>query len=163
MINWEAIGAMGEVGGTLAVVASLIYLAQQIRHANRQSEIESLRHTWDGLNQFCDLVSQSPHVAATINRGRGDYHALGDDDRLAFYHTHLRLLNTLEAWYLQIERTSKPGAYRDSQIANIEGIVQGYLNFPGVRQLWHEEIREFFPPIADIVDRNLSDDSPATA
>jgi len=30
-MNWEAIGAIGEVGGAVAVIATVIYLARQIR------------------------------------------------------------------------------------------------------------------------------------
>ena len=30
-MNWDAIGAVGEVGGAIAVVATLIYLAKQIQ------------------------------------------------------------------------------------------------------------------------------------
>ena len=35
MINWEAIGAVGEVVGALAVVVSIVYLAIQIRQSGR--------------------------------------------------------------------------------------------------------------------------------
>ena len=31
-MNWDAIGAVGEVIGAMAVVISIIYLAVQIRH-----------------------------------------------------------------------------------------------------------------------------------
>jgi hypothetical protein len=34
-MNWEAIGAIGEVGGAIAVVATLLYLAAQIRQNKR--------------------------------------------------------------------------------------------------------------------------------
>jgi hypothetical protein len=30
-MNWQAIGAIGEIGGAVAVLVSLIYLATQIR------------------------------------------------------------------------------------------------------------------------------------
>ena len=34
-MNWEAIGAIGEIIGAIAVLATLLYLAQQIRQSNR--------------------------------------------------------------------------------------------------------------------------------
>jgi len=34
-MNWEAIGAMGEIMGAMAVVASLVYLAIQIRQSTK--------------------------------------------------------------------------------------------------------------------------------
>ena len=43
MMNWEAIGAIGEVIGALAVVASLIYLASQIRQNNKLARNDSLQ------------------------------------------------------------------------------------------------------------------------
>ena len=41
-MNWEAIGAIGELIGAVAVVATLIYLAVQIRYAKHQLEINGI-------------------------------------------------------------------------------------------------------------------------
>ena len=35
MINWDAIGAIGELVGAAAVLATLFYLAQQIKHSHK--------------------------------------------------------------------------------------------------------------------------------
>ena len=35
MVNWEAIGAIGEVSGALAVVLTLLYLARQISESRK--------------------------------------------------------------------------------------------------------------------------------
>ena len=35
-MNWEAIGAIGEIGGAVLLLASLIYLGVQIRDTKRQ-------------------------------------------------------------------------------------------------------------------------------
>ena len=154
-MDWNVASAIGELVGSIAVVISLVYVARQIRHSNKQSEIDSLRHTWDGLNQICDRMSQSKETAAIINRGRRSIGSLDDDERLIFEHIHLRLLNTLESWYLQVMQTSKPGPYRDGQIANLESIVEGYFGHPGTRDLW-TELHPYFESIAELVDRKLS-------
>jgi hypothetical protein len=39
-LNWEAIGAIGEIVGAFAVVATLFYLAQQVRHSTRMARAE---------------------------------------------------------------------------------------------------------------------------
>ena len=153
-MNWEAAGTIGEIVGSIAVVVSLIYVSLQIRHANKQSQMDSLRHTWDALNQFCDRLSESMETASIINRGRKSLKSLDGDEYLIFEHTHIRLLNTMESWYLQVIQTSKPGPYRDSQIANIAGIVSGYINHPGTRDLW-DRLRPYFRSISEIVDSNL--------
>jgi hypothetical protein len=96
-MNWDAFGAIAEMVGAAAVVATLLYLAVQLRAANRQTELESFRHTWDGLNQFCDLLSSSKDMASIVNRGRESLSSLDADETLMFEHLHLRLLNTLES------------------------------------------------------------------
>ncbi len=50
-MNWEAISAIGEIVGALAVVITLVYLAIQIREQNRESRaaaIDSLSQQWGG-------------------------------------------------------------------------------------------------------------------
>jgi hypothetical protein len=41
-VNWEAISAIGQIVGGLAVVVSLIYLAREIRSNARSARIASL-------------------------------------------------------------------------------------------------------------------------
>jgi hypothetical protein len=154
-MNWDALSAIGEIVGALAVVVTLLYLSRQIRQANRQGEIEAFRHTWDNLNQFCDILSESTDQAGIVIRGREDLQCLTPEEALVFEHIHIRLLNTLESWHLQIQRTSKPGAYRDTQLQNLAGIAAGYLGHPGTRQLW-AGIGYYFEPIQDLVDRALA-------
>ena len=40
-MNWDAIGAIGNIIGAFAVVVSLIYLAIQIRTQNKQSKLSA--------------------------------------------------------------------------------------------------------------------------
>ena len=43
-MNWDAIGAIGEIIGAAAVVASLVYLAVQIQSQNRESKMSSMHN-----------------------------------------------------------------------------------------------------------------------
>jgi hypothetical protein len=43
-MNWDAIGAIAEGVGSIAVVVTLAYLAIQMRTANKQRELESYRY-----------------------------------------------------------------------------------------------------------------------
>ena len=40
-MNWDAIGAISETVSSIAVIISLIYLAQQIRHSNKLSQSQT--------------------------------------------------------------------------------------------------------------------------
>ena len=47
-MNWDAIGAVGEILGALGVLASLVYLATQIRHNTQSLQAASLQSVLDG-------------------------------------------------------------------------------------------------------------------
>jgi hypothetical protein len=51
-VNWDAIGAMGEIFGAVAVLTTVAYLAIQVRRSNELSRFSSSR---DVLNQFNEL------------------------------------------------------------------------------------------------------------
>ena len=48
-MNWDAIGAVGEILGAIAVVISLVYLAFQIRDQNQQSRLAAMHEISTGF------------------------------------------------------------------------------------------------------------------
>jgi hypothetical protein len=154
-VNWDAIGAVAEIGGTIAVFVTLVYLSIQVRHSNKQHELDSFRHTWDSLNQFCELLTHSTENASILNRGRKSLSDLTEDEYVIFEHMHLRMLNTIESWYQQVNRTSKPGRYRDEQMDNIAGVASLYIDHPGVREVWRK-VKHTFVPIQQLVEDNIT-------
>lgn len=148
-MNWDAIGAIAEAVGTLAVLITLVYLAIQMKIANKQREIESLRHNWDGLNRICELFSESAERASIVRRGRDSLSSLSEDERLVFEFMHIRALNTIEAWYLQLMETSPPGDYRDQQLDNIKGVIVFLFEYEGAYETWRM-IRHTFVPIQEL-------------
>ncbi len=61
-MSWDAIGAIAELAGALGVIASLIYLATQIRHSTRASAVEAKLATTGMLSEF------TRHFTLTLNR-----------------------------------------------------------------------------------------------
>jgi hypothetical protein len=151
---------VADLAATIAVFVTLIYLAIQVRAGNRQAEIEALRHTLDGFNQWCDLIVGSTQTASMLNRGRDDLSALSRDERLQFDHLHIRFLNTVEGWYRQVDQTSRDADYRAIQMENIESAVQVWLGNPGSREVW-DSFKEAFPLVAEFIDEALDKTAPS--
>ena len=154
-MNWDAISAVAETVGTIAVLITLLYLSLQMRIANKQREIESLRHNWDGLSRMCELLGESTEKASIVMRGRESLENLTDEERLVFEFMHLRVLNTIEVWYMQLIETSPPGEYRDQQLENIAGVIVYMLNYPGAQEIWGM-VKHTFVPVQKLVDDALS-------
>ena len=154
-MNWDAISAIAETAGTIAVLVTLVYLAVQMKIANKQREIESLRHNWDGLNRCCELLGESTEKASIVIRGRESLSNLSDEERLVFEFLHIRFLNTIEIWYVQLLETSPPGAYRDQQLENISGVIRYLFDYPGSQKIWNMA-KHTFAPIQKLVDDSIS-------
>jgi len=154
-MNWDAIGAIAETVGTLAVLVTLVYLAIQLRVSNKQREIESYRHNLEGLNTICGILSESTEKTSIVLRGRESLQNITDEERMIFEFIHIRILNTFEAWYHQLMETSGPGSFRDQQLHNMGQIVISFFDYPGTREMWNS-MKNHFTPIMRIVDDALS-------
>ena len=89
-MNWDAIGAIGETVGAVAVIATLFYLATQIRQSNRAVEeslrsirLDSTRSTVESFARYRALISQ-PDLADIYLRGLSNYGSLSDVERIQF-------------------------------------------------------------------------------
>jgi len=69
-MNWEAIGAVGEIIGAMAVVLSLIYLAIQVRQNSNMARAESRLRLVDTFREFSNSLESSDPYAF----GRGLQH-----------------------------------------------------------------------------------------
>ena len=58
-MNWDAIGAVAELVGAIAVVMTLLYLAVQIRQSNRLSRFQSARDVFEQINDNNRLVVEN--------------------------------------------------------------------------------------------------------
>jgi hypothetical protein len=50
-MNWEAIAAIGEVLGAVAVVITLVYLAKQLRENTKSIKLQSVEATFKEWNE----------------------------------------------------------------------------------------------------------------
>ena len=77
-MNWEAIGALGEVVGVVAVVLSFLYLGRQIAVSNKQSRASARYAFLDATGTGIASVVASKESASVLRRGLAG--ELLDDD-----------------------------------------------------------------------------------
>jgi hypothetical protein len=66
-VNWEAISAIGQIVGALAVVISLIYLAREIRSNARATRRAAMRSLLEAFNRLTQQLSS--HSDPRVWRG----------------------------------------------------------------------------------------------
>ena len=63
-MNWEAIGAVGELLSAAAVLATLVYLALQVRHSNRIAFRDSRSSLVASYSEAARIFLENPELAA---------------------------------------------------------------------------------------------------
>ena len=71
-MNWDAVGALAELIGAVAVIATLIYLSIQIRQNTRANEIESSQGNLDQGVSWMNNLIQDPSLAELYLAGLQD-------------------------------------------------------------------------------------------
>jgi hypothetical protein len=101
-MNWEALGAIGEIIGAAAVVASLVYLAIQIRSQNRESRLASTHQVIEGYRTSIAWL-KDPDMASIFIDAIEDYDGLSVKQRLQFDMYLTNAFRSLEEAYLQYQ------------------------------------------------------------
>ena len=140
-MNWDAVGAIGEMIGALAVVVSVIYLAFQIRDNTRASVVSVVQDAINAYSEQESLVASTPDLAHIILRGRASFSNLSPEEGLRFDSYYSVTFQVFEGWYTGSDRAvSLP----KEQVEVTETILRNHLRHPGVREWW-EKAREEFP------------------
>jgi hypothetical protein len=69
-MNWDALGALGEIIGAIAVLVTLLYLAQQDRQSNRfaiASNEVAIRNSFSPINEIHNNRMQPDACAASLH------------------------------------------------------------------------------------------------
>ncbi len=82
-MNWEAIGAIGDLMGGVVVIVSVVYLAVQIRQSNRHAEASTELSRFHGLNEIWDRWAAESTMIA-IRKGLKDVDALSKNEQVVF-------------------------------------------------------------------------------
>ena len=153
-MDWNAVGALGEIVGAIAVIGTLIYLARQIRQASinsRASQISMLNHSYAAIN---NLVVGSPHVISALKSIENPERASPDEDGVLLRHLMYKWFNVWIGAQMAFENGQLSEAefeiYKDD-FRNIQNL------YPELMIYLIEELRrypaakdfEIFAPIAE--------------
>ena len=147
-MNWEAIGAVGEIVGALAVVASLLYLAIQIRHSRKESQAASRDSMARMTTDILLRVSENPDLASIFRRGQESIESLTDDEALRFTTLLYSIFESWETTFSQWQR----GRLTNDDWSKWEIIIGQYMSQPGTRFFWESFYTRFDKSFAEYVN-----------
>jgi hypothetical protein len=83
-MNWEAIGAIGEILSAIAVLVTLIYLVAQTRQNTASVVTATYESMMAGITDINLVVVGNPEVASILDRGGRAPHSLDDNEALRY-------------------------------------------------------------------------------
>jgi hypothetical protein len=133
-VNWVAIGAIGELIGGAAVIATLIYLAIQLRQNTKGIRAQAYYNVVSGKNALYRELASNRELFSIVGQGLAanpPFDTIMDGARthLIFY----AFMNEFETTYLLY----KAGAVEEEIWLRDKAQMAGMIGFPGMIDWWN--------------------------
>ena len=128
-LNWDAVGAVAELVGAIAVVVSLLYVATQVRESTRQARRDATRELASRISDVSLAVATNPDLGALIVQAGVDPSKLSPGDQARFRGLMNSLFRGLEQQFL----LRRERALDDESWEAIERLTQDFAHLPGVQ------------------------------
>jgi hypothetical protein len=143
----DQLGSIGEVAAALATIATLFYLASQIRQNTRATRAASFHGVTDSMNHVNVAVAQSPQLARIWNTGVVDRASLDDDERYQFDLLLLSYFHVFETLHYQ----ARMGAGEGDLLVAEERSLLFLLSNNGIWDWWTENPYAYGPEFREYV------------
>jgi hypothetical protein len=155
-VSLAELGALGEFVGSIVTVATLIYLAIQVRLYRAQQKREANVAIQHGQNSVVALL-QEPAMARAYARTAAHGRAAPIEDRSRAVNWVLQYLNHFQIVYDLYE----DGTLDRERYELWEGFAVSIVAPAGVREWWDGESGKlaFMPEVRELIDRRLADDA----
>ena len=152
-MNWEAIGAIGEIVGAISVLVTLIFLILQIQQNTIALQQQSSRASTSSLQQI-SATMMNPDVAAAISPAYAEAEAeLTIPQTVQLEHQMMSYLLVLQQDFLDWRKGIHPNVIWESRIPLIDAIFIAQR----AREWWENIGHKYFTPeFKNLVDECLT-------
>lgn len=149
----QLLGNIGEFVGAIAVVATLVYLAIQVRQSNETNQHtafhEALRDQATAINLLNDA-----ELSRIVYSGLADFRSLSDDEQRRFETWTLSFLRAVENLLYEVERSR----IEPAEWLGVREHMKYGLARPGFLQWWqHPRHNLFNQRLQDFVNKEVLD------
>lgn len=145
-MNWDAIGAIGEVVGAIAVVISLLYLATQIRASARQSAATIELNTIAKFTDLLEVNVQSERVSRLLVKALSGK-KLTPDEEFSYLSQLTRVFQSYAITHIAYENKQ----LSEKQYKNYsKSLRHSCATFPHAQEYLQDWLEQFDPGLKDV-------------
>lgn len=149
------LAAIADLIAAAGVIASLLFLAYQLREQNREAGLNNWRELLETLTDYKG-ITHDPYMADLVVRGHADYKGLDPAEQLAFGHYMEQGIHIIGNF--DKHAGTVPRQMKDLHFA-VHNLLLDHLNSPGARAWWAQSKPKgrFMPNTVTRIDAILAD------
>jgi len=147
-MNWNALGALGEILGAVGVIITLIYLARQISQNTRVMRLSTSHSIASAARDWNKPLLNDPELAWTFQVGTEDPTKLDEKEQARFIELCFSLLRMFEDAHYQYHH----GALDPDVWDGYERLYAAYAKAPGFQAYWKMRKETFRPEFREFID-----------
>ena len=152
-MNWDMIGALGEVFGALAVVLTLVYLARQVREGAAQDRRHQAMQAAQASIHNVDALARDPALADIWLRGLKDGSLLDAAETVRFGSIIVNIFQTFEITFEFGREGGLHGFRAEADRNSLKDIVAS----PGAQRWWADRRHWFSDDFQAEVDQCIAE------
>ncbi len=128
-MNWDAIGAIGEIAGALGVIVTLLYLAIQLRQNTKASNASAVQSSMENSARFSELIATDIELGRIFWLGLSNPEELNADEMRRFVSALNVFMRRESVAYYLYQAGTMPKELWAARVASLTGA----LNQPGLK------------------------------
>lgn len=151
------LAAIADLIAAAGVIASLLFLAVQLREQNRETGLNNWRQLLESLTTF-KATTNDPYMADLIVRGNADFHSLTEAEQLTYGHyieQGIHIIGNFDKHTGTVPRQMK-----DLDLA-VKNLMHDLLRSPGAKAWWADwkPRGRFMPNTVATIEKEQAEDS----
>jgi hypothetical protein len=131
-INWDAISAISQLVGSVAVVLSVLYLALQVHQSTRVAKLATQDAAAAALRDVTKPLMENAELERIWRVGVENISDLSTEERARFFHATYQFLKAFETIHFHYVY-----GLMDRQLwEGWHGLLRHYIAAPGIAQYW---------------------------
>jgi hypothetical protein len=155
-MNWEAISAVSQLVGSLAVVISVLYLAVQLRSSTRVARVAAQDAAAAALRDVTKPFMENAELGRVWRTGLENLEALSPEDQARFFHAAYQFMKALETIHYHYVY-----GLLDAQLwEGWRELLQHYVATPGIHYylaqrgpVFSQRFRDFIAELEPVTER----------
>lgn len=153
VIDLQALANLGEIVGAVAVIASLLYLAAQVRQGTRAQRTENYARALERVSAMQSVLSQDGDISRIFAKGVQDPSKLTALERIRFTWSLYEAFDAFEFMFHTYNTDQIP----DEVWKRWSSTVAWWLCFPGVQAWWTNRPVQFSESFTGFVEALIHD------